>query len=265
MESADSGSSSARAETTNTLPTAAVTADVTRPRTRRQIWMIALSVGVVAGLLAGLVVELTHGYFRPRLYQVSAMGQTSFQPSRESQRAADTKNATLAFAILGGITGLFMGLAGGLSGRSPARGVMAGLGGTVVGSAVAVPASIAFLPFFYQRLVPDTNDLLTPILIHGGIWMAIGAIGGMAFSVGMSGGRHLLSAVAAACAGAFVASVLYHLLGGFLVLNSSAAEPLASSAVLRLLAMLLVAVLVAVGSARGALGRVWTKAPSASH
>ncbi len=80
----------------------------------------------------------------------------------------------------------------------------------------------------------------------------------------MSRGRHLLNTVAAACAGAFVASVLYHLLGGFLVLDSSAAEPLASSAILRLLAMLLVAVLVAVGSARGALGRVWTKAPSAS-
>ena len=111
--------------------------------------------------------------------------------------------------------------------------------------------------------MPDTNDLLTPILIHGGIWMAVGAIGGLAFSVGMSRGRHLLSAVAAACAGAFVASVLYHLLGGFLILDSSAAEPLASSAVLRLLAMLLVSVLVAVGSARGALGRVWTKAPSA--
>jgi hypothetical protein len=192
------------------------------------------------------------------------MGLTSLQPSPESQRVADTMNAMLAFAILGGTTGLFMGLAGGLAGRSPARGVVAGLGGTLFGAAFTVPASMSFLPFFYRSLVPDANDLLTPILIHGGIWMAIGAVGGLAFSVGISRGRHLLNAAIAACFGAFVASVIYHLLGGFLVLDSSAAELLANSAVLRLLAMLLVTVLVAVGAARGSLGRVWTKSPSGS-
>jgi hypothetical protein len=226
--------------------------------------MIALTAGVAAGLLAWLIVELTHEFFRPRLYPVSSMGITSLQPSPESQRAADTMNAMLAFAIMGGMTGLFMGLAGGLAGRSPARGVVAGLCGIVFGAASAVPASLAFLPFFYRSLVPDANDLLTPILIHGGIWMAIGAVGGLAFSVGMSRGRHLLNAAGAACFAAFVASVFYHLLGGFLVLDSSAAEPLANSALLRLLAMLFVTVLVAVGAARGSLGRVWTKASSAA-
>jgi hypothetical protein len=264
MESSDSGTTPAQGATATAPVTTAVTDEATRPRSRRQIWMIALLAGVLAGLLAWLIGESTHGFFRPRLYPVSAMGMTAMRPSRESQQLADTMNARLAFAILGGSTGLIMGLAGGLAGRSPARGVMAGLAGTVFGAAVAVLASMAFLPFFFQSLVPDTNELLTPILIHGGIWMAIGAIGGLAFNVGMSRGRHLLSTVGAACSGAFVAAVFYHLLGGLLILDSSAAEPLASSALLRLLAMLLVAVLVAVGAARGALGRVLAKTSSAS-
>ena len=119
MESTDSGSSSAQDETTAAPTTPAVTAESTPPRSRRQVWMIALSAGVVAGLLAWLIAELNHGLFRPKLYQISAMGLTALQPSQESQRVADNMNATLAFAILGGVTGLFMGLAGGLAGRAP--------------------------------------------------------------------------------------------------------------------------------------------------
>ncbi len=110
--------------------------------------MIALSAGVVAGLLAWLIAELTHGFFRPKLYQISAMGLTALQPSQESQRVADNMNAMLAFAILGGVTGLFMGLAGGLAGRSPARGVVAGLGGNSLRSRCRRPGFDGFSPFF---------------------------------------------------------------------------------------------------------------------
>jgi hypothetical protein len=164
-------------------------------------------------------------------------------------------NATLAFAILGGVTGLMLGLAGGLAGRSRARGVIVGLASLAAGTIVGALASFALIPLFFRGLVPDLNDLLTPILIHGGIWMAIGALGGLAFAIGMGRGRHVPVAVGAACVGAFVASVLFHLLSEGLFADSSSTAPLAKSALARLLAMLLVTVLVAVGAARGTLGR----------
>jgi hypothetical protein len=190
------------------------------------------------------------------LYQVEAMGVSAMRPSRESQIAADSANATLAFAILGGVTGLMMGFAGGLAGRSPVRGLIVGLASMAAGAVVGASASLALLPFFFRRLVPDLNDLLTPMLIHGGIWMAIGALGGLAFAIGMGRGRHLPIAIGAACVGAFLASVLFHLLSESLFLDSDSTEPLAKSAIARLLAMLLATVLIAAGAARGALGHV---------
>jgi hypothetical protein len=239
-----------------------------RPRSHRQIWAIALGAGVAAGLIAWLAGELTHGFFRPRLYKVEVMGLgTTMQPSRESQFAADLRNAALAFAILGCATGLAMGLAGGLAGGSAARGVVVGLAAQAAGGLVGALAAAALVPFFYRRLVPDSNDLLTPILLHGGIWMAIGAVGGLAFALGLNSRRRLANALGAACIGAFLAAVLFHLLSGSLFPDSGSTEPVASSSGVRLLALLLVTTLVAVGAARGALGRADrpARAPALDH
>jgi hypothetical protein len=218
---------------------------------------------VVAGVVAWLAGEQAHGFFRPRLYKVEVMAfGTTWQPSRESQFAADLRNAALAFAILGGVTGLAMGVAGGLAGGSVARGGVVGLAAFLAGAVAGASASFVLVPFFYRRLVPDTNDLLTPILIHGGIWMAIGAVGGLAFALGLQSRRHLANALGAACIGAFLAAVLFHLLSGSLFPDSRSTEALAGLPVVRLLAMLLVPVLVAVGSARGALGRTPHPSPA---
>jgi hypothetical protein len=238
------------------VPTTTPSAPGERRRPAWQVWIIALAAGIAAGLVAGLAGELTHGYFRPRLYQVEVMGLgTTMQPSRESLFAADLYNATLTFAVLGCATGLAMGFAGGLAGGSPARGVVVGLAAQAAGALVGALASLALVPLFFRRLVPDVNDLLTPILIHGGIWMAIGVVGGLAFAIGLNFRRHLANALGAACIGAFLAAVLYHLLSGSLFPDSGSTAPLAGSSVVRLLAMFLVTVLVAIGAVRGALGR----------
>ena len=127
---------------------------------------------------------------------------------------------------------------------------------------VGVMSSLALLPFFYGRVVPDQDNLLTPTLIHGGIWAAIGAVGGLAFAIGMRSRGHLLNALGGACVGAFSASVLYHLLSGSLVSDSSSTAALGGTAIVRLMAMILVTVLVAIGSARGALGRIPPSPPA---
>jgi hypothetical protein len=230
------------------------------------VWAIGLAAGVAAGFVAWLAGELAHEAYKPQLFQVEILGRKWMVPTTASENAAALKNGTLVFAILGCVTGLAQGLAGGLAGHSAKRGVIVGLAGLAVGGLVGALASLALIPFLYRGLVPDSNDLLSPILIHGVIWMAIGAVGGLAFAIALGSRRSIPSAAVAACVGAFLASVLVHLLSAALDPDSSWTEPVARSALLRLVAMLLISVLVAVGAARGALGRVKRAAsPAPAH
>jgi len=227
-----------------------------RPRGQAEVWAVALAAGVAAGLVSWVGGELAHGAFKPQLVQVVGnFGQKVMLPTRSTLNAADLKNATLAFAVLGGVTGLVMGIAGGVAGRSALHGVVVGLGAQVLGVLVGALASLALVPLFHRDFVPDTNDLLSPIMIHAGIWAAIGAVGGLAFAIGMRRGRRLLNAIGGACLGAILATVVFHVLSGALFPDSGSTEPVATSSFVRLLAMLLVTVLVAPGAARGALGR----------
>jgi hypothetical protein len=213
------------------------------------VWGIAVAAAVVAGLVSWLAGELALNAFQPRLFKIQVLGGATFvQPTTQSQNAADFKNATLAYAILGGMTGLAMGLAGGLAGRSILRGVIAGLGAAAIGAVVGTFASVALLRYFHRGHVPDPNDMSSPILVNAGIWMAIGAVGGLALAIGMSCARRAPQAVLGACLAACLGAVLFQLLAATLFPESGYAEPIASSSTVRLLAKLLVTVLVAAGA-----------------
>jgi hypothetical protein len=234
------------------------------PRRAAQVWAIALVAGIVAGLLAWVGGELAQDTFKPRLYEVpNVFGAVSMQPTGASTNVAEYKNASLAFAILGGVTGLVMGLAGGVAGRSVGRGVIVGLGAQAVGALVGALASLVLLRFFYRGLVPDLNDLWLPVLIHGGIWMAIGAVGGFAFALGKGSARRLQAAIGAAVASGFFASILFQTLSARLLPDAESTGPMAGSASARLLAMLSVTVLIAIGAARGTQGHATRRAPLA--
>jgi hypothetical protein len=225
-------------------------------------WAFALAIGLAAGVVAWIAGELTHGYFRPRLHEVTVLGMTYMQPSRESRTAADLANSTLVAAILGGVVGLTMGFAGGLAGRSHARGAIVGMAGFVGGSLAGALTSVALVPLFFRRLVPDQDDLLTPIFVHGGIWAAIGALGALAFSFGMVRRQNLLSTVLVASCCGFVASVVYHFLGDSLFLDSRPMDAIAGSSSLRFLSMVLPATFIIAGAAGGSLGQATISAES---
>jgi hypothetical protein len=215
-----------------------------------RVWGVALAAGLAAGLLAWAAGEAAHGAFRPRTFQVEIMGQTSIEPTVGTQNAADYKNAALAFAFLGGATGLLLGLAGGIVSGGPVRGLLVGSLGLLAGTLVGALASLAILRIHYRGFVPNPNDLVTPILIHGGIWTVIGAVGGAAFALGAGLRRHATSAAAGACLGAMLATLLFHVLGESFLPGSSYAEPLAATPTARLLARVLVPLLAAAGAAR---------------
>ncbi len=220
------------------------------------MWAIALAAGFTAGLVSWLGGELTHEAFKPQLFKIKIAFTTFIQPTAASLNTADLKNASLVFTILGGVTGAVMGIAGGIAGRSLSRGLIVGFGTLLAGSLVGALTSLALLPIYFRQSVPDPNDLMSPIMIHGGIWMAIGAVGGLAFALGMGCGRVAFNAIVGACFGASIATLLYHGLGEALFPDSGSTTPLATSAVVRFMAAILATVLIAFGAARGALGRV---------
>ncbi len=220
-----------------------------RPGFNLRVWAIALAAGVAAGLGAWLLGELVHDFFRPQVFPVRVALTTYIQPTLASLNAADLKNAALVFTVLGGATGLVMGAGGGLAVRSPLRGLTVGLGGLVAGGAAGALGSLGLFPFFSRQAVPNPNDLLWPILIHAGVWMAIGTVGGAAFAVGMRCGRRVFNSAIGACLGALLATLVFHGLSEGFFLDSPSTVMVATSTWVRLLAVILVTVLSACGSA----------------
>jgi hypothetical protein len=155
--------------------------------------------------------------------------------------------------MIGGVMGLTMGLAGGLCRRSVWRGVLVGLGALGIGGLAGGLASRALIPLFFRQFVPSSNDLLTPILIHAAIWAAIGAVGGLAFAIGMGRLRQLPAVVGGACLGALLATVFFQCLCAGLFPDSGSTSPVPGSSLVRLLAKLPATTLVALGGAWGIL------------
>jgi hypothetical protein len=212
---------------------------------------------VAAGLISWLGGELAFDAFKPRLYRVANLaGGTRLSPTMVSSNVAEFKNGILAFAVLGCVTGLAMGVSGGLAGHSAPRGVKVGLGAQAAGAEVGALASLFLLRFFYRGLVQNVNDLWSPLWIHGGIWMAIGAVGGSAFALGLGCQRRLPTAIGGAVLGGFLASVVYQTLSASFFPDSDTTGPVGTSAPVRLVAMLSVTLLIAAGAARGTVGGI---------
>ena len=108
------------------------------------------------------------------------------QPTQETSLRATLKNGALDNAELGAVLGLALGLAGGLARRSvPAAG--RGASGTRAGSDTGRHASGLF-PLFYaakQHFSPTEPDLVVSLLMHAGIWASLGAVGGLAYGLGI--------------------------------------------------------------------------------
>jgi hypothetical protein len=226
---------------------------------------LTLLAGVGAGFASWIVGESAIQAFQPRMFRVQVVLQTFIQSTTASENAADLKNSILAFAILGASIGLAMGIAGGLTVRSPARGVAVGLGAGAVGGLVGGLAAAALLPLFYRSFVPDPNDWLPSILIHSCIWAAAGAVAALAFAIAQRSWARVPHVILGACVGAVLATIVYHFLAENYLANSGPADANARTPISRLVARLLVCVLIAAGTARGALVRASSKSRVANE
>jgi hypothetical protein len=217
-----------------------------------RIWALATAAGLLAGVVSWGAGEACLTVFKPDLELVFSMGGPAYQPTRKSEIRAETRNATLAYGLLGATLGASLGLAGGLA-RGQARcGAIAGIVGLVAGGAVVVGVSLVLVPLFYRALLTDplSPDLTTPLLIHAGAWATAGAAGGMAFGLGLRANRRRLArATFGGLIGAALGAAVFELLGAVAFPLANTPRPLALTWTARLVARLLVATLAAIGAA----------------
>jgi MFS family permease len=208
---------------------------------------LALAAGLIAGVASIVAGEVILGHYGAALDL-----PPSINPNPELMRRwkeARLYSASLSFTTLAGLLGLAMGMAGGLARRSAAAGVRAAFVGAALGIAVVAPTSLALVSNFFARHDPQSVDLMLPLLTHGAIWSAVGAIGGLALGVGIGGQGRWKATLAGGLVGAGAATIIYEIAGALAFASSKTELPLSSSVTTRAMAQLLVAIL----SARGAV------------
>jgi hypothetical protein len=214
----------------------------------------ALGAGLLAGVASWLIGELVCNAFKPPLQIHHVMGQVIKKATFEDQSAADFRNATLAFTVLGGLMGAALGMAGGLARKSTVAGSMAAAVGVVLGSLMGAGASLGLLPVYFRALDVAqeelSHDLVLPLVIHGGIWAACGLAGGVAFGLGLRTGVVQIAMTGiGGLIGAALGAGIYELIGAMVFADDMTTRPLSLSWSTRLLARLLVATLAAVTAA----------------
>jgi hypothetical protein len=206
--------------------------------------------GIVAGLIAGAV-SLLAGEFILKAYESDLVPKLKIRPTADDFRRfndARLYSATLNFTTMGGLLGLMMGLAGGLARRSASASARGAIPGLVVGTAAAAAVSWFLLAIFFKNHDPQSGDLILPLLTHGAIWSTIGAVGGLAFGLGIGGRGRWSATLMGGLAGAAAATVVYELVGALAFASDKTDQPLSSSITTRAMAQLLVAICSAVGA-----------------
>jgi hypothetical protein len=174
-----------------------------RPRPPIQLWVLALTAGLIAGFASWLIGE-KYGRFDPPARagsgSLSRPGMSVLH--HREQQAAQTLEATYAFGALAAVLGLALGLAGGSARRSTRAAVIAAIVGSILGGAAAGAVTRLAVPIYFWILNPNTNDLVVGILSQGVISSIMGAAGGVAFGIGFGDRRCAVRALLGGLIGA---------------------------------------------------------------
>jgi hypothetical protein len=209
--------------------------------------IIAAVVGGVASALAGEAIM--------RHYQRELLAPLGISPSLEDMskwKNARLYSAILTYSTMGGFLGLAMGLAGGAVRRLVAASARAAILGLLLGAAAAALLTLFLVANFFKRYDPQSGDLVLPLLTHGAIWSAAGAIGGLALGLGLGGKGRWPATVAGGFVGAATATIVYEIVGAIAFVSDKTDLPVSASVTTRLMAQLLVAISAALGAALAA-------------
>jgi hypothetical protein len=200
-------------------------------------WAFALLAGLVAGMVAWAVGEAT---FVPE-----AAVQSNREEAVVLPVVAGIRNGSISFGTLGAALGFGLGLAGGMIGRSVPRAVIAGATGMLLGGGAGVALTRMIVPVYYGNV--RSGDMIYSLMVHGGVWVAIGAAAGLAFAIGVGGAHQILRGLLGGGAAALLATFIYEFAGAILFPTALTDRPISQTWSSRLLARLLVSILVAAG------------------
>jgi hypothetical protein len=226
------------------------------------VWLWALTAGLVAGLASWLGGEAAYGYFKPVIRrpanweEMSPFDRTSVisDLTREARPSVEAKNAAVAYGMLGAALGGTLGLVGGLARRSNRAALAAALVGIVAGASAGAGMSAVLTRVFYRLLDPESGMML-PFLTHAGIWMSVGAAGGLAFGMGLGGRRSIVRALLGGLLGAALGTMMFEVINAVAFPLVRVFEPVPGERLPRLLALLGVAGFAALGAAVGVRDR----------
>jgi hypothetical protein len=208
-----------------------------------------LALAIIAGLIAGAAASLANEAVLKRYHNDLTPLLTNAPDSEAIRKFKEARlhSSVLTFTTLGGFFGLTMGLAGGLARRSVFAGVRAAVPVGLLGAAAAAALAWLLVSVFFQRYDPQSGDLVLPLLTHGALWSTVGALGGLAFGLGLGQGRWKATVVGG-LVGAAAATVVYEIVGALAFSSSKADMPVSATVTTRAMAQLLVAILSAVGA-----------------
>jgi hypothetical protein len=205
--------------------------------------------GILAGLVSFAGGEAIYQMIPAKLVWVELpFGGKTMGVSSETAMVADTKNAALAFGVLGACLGGFLGMAGGLARRSALGTIAAGLAGVILGGGLGAGVSHAVLPYFLKTMdEAQRYDLLFRVEMHSAIWGLLGAVAGLAFAIGLGRKGLIWHAVVAGLVGAVLGVILYDVAGETFFPGARTCDPISNTSTTRLLARLFIAVGTAIG------------------
>lgn len=209
-------------------------------------WVAVLLAGTVAGLAAWALGETSLLRVEPVKTDVNLMGQVLQSETAETLEAAEMATALRTFGVLGALTGAALGLAGGWVRGPLQRAWIPAALGLMVGAVAGAAAAVGVMTV-YQRQEQVSDDLTGPLLLHLGLWVPIGAAGGVAYALGRDGRRLLLLAALGGAVGVFLGTIAFEILGATIFPLDQTARPISSSPASRLLARLLIGMATSLG------------------
>ena len=180
---------------------------------RLPLWLLSLGSGLLGGLLAGFVAELTYGAIHrepvyPALFDSMSGSERAAARARlryETSLAVQQQQATAAYGMLGLALASVLGLTGGLAGGSKRAPLAGAVGGGILGGLAGAGLSMVLVPVFFE-LSGDYNRVLLLLLTHLAIFAGVGAIGGLAFGWGLGDRKAMIRCMFGGLVGALVGS-----------------------------------------------------------
>ena len=214
-----------------------------------RVWAFSLAAAVVAGLGAFALGEWVVPPFDPPVNMENFMGGLINKPTLVGLQVAERKNAMLTFGLIGGLLGLALGLAGGLSNRSARSALFGGAAGLALGAALGAGSAAGLVPIYHAQHQRNkdavTKDLAIPLLIHVGLWSAVGLAAGAALTIGARAGGRAPSVVTSGLIGAALGAAVYEVVAALVSPEGRTYQPVSTSWLPRLLAATICPILTA--------------------